>query len=376
MDLSAQEAVPEIAAEDLLRGQPCIVDVRSPAEYREGSVPGAFNLPLLDDSERELVGRLYHEEGADEARMGAMRVTSPKLARYLGYVRILHERCGPVAVMCWRGGERSGNLVRLLALVGVPARRVRGGYRAYRRVILDRLQNWQPERPVVTLYGYTGSGKTAILRMMADWKSVLAEGLTLRPDVLDLEGLALHRGSLLGGLNQPGHRSQKQFDALLWHRLQEAEGDYVVLEGEGAKIGHIFLPSTVADAVRTGVPVLIEAGVKSRVARIIEEYHPASWGAQERGRFLESLERIGARMELAAVAEVREEFEAGNYESAVETLLVSYYDPLYHRSCVAGKHFAYTLHSQGDVLEDARRLMEDLPRVLNSIDRQAADNQR
>jgi len=289
-----------------------------------------------------------------------MVLVSRTLPAYLELLRTLSARSECLAVMCWRGGDRSGNVVRLLQLVGVRAVQLEGGYRAYRRWLLDGLAAWHPPGPVITLYGYTGSGKTAVLRAM---RRLAREWPRPRPAVVDLEGLALHRGSLLGGLNQPGRRSQKGFDALLWDELRHLRGDYLLLEGESAKIGHIFLPTRVAEAIRGGIPVQLESTPDERAARILREYAPKDWSAEEEAAFAESLKRIASRAPGAA-SEVSAAFGEGRYEQAVQALLASYYDPLYHRSCVQEKAFAYTLESSGHSVRDAERLLRDLPALL------------
>lgn len=353
-------ALPRITAAELSAKACTVVDVRSPAEFAEGHLPGALNLPLLEDEQRAEVGTAYHRDGSDSARVEAMRLISRSLPAYLELLRTLSARSECLAIMCWRGGDRSGNVVRLLQLVGVRALQLEGGYRAYRRWLLDGLAVWHPPGPVITLYGYTGSGKTAVLRAM---RRLAPKWPGPRPAVVDLEGLALHRGSLLGGLNQPGRRSQKDFDALLWEELKALRGDYLILEGESAKIGHIFLPARVAEAIRGGIPVQLESTPEERAARILQEYAPKGWSVEEEADFAESLRRIASRAP-AAASVVGTAFDEGRYEQAVQALLASYYDPLYHRSCVQEKAFAYTLESSGNPVRDAERLLRDLPALL------------
>jgi tRNA 2-selenouridine synthase len=246
--------VPAISPEQAVVGRYVLVDVRSPREFAEGHVPGAVNVPLLDDRQRVSVGTTYSRHGGQEARLLAMDLLAPHLPAYLRTLAVLAKGDRRLAIMCWRGGERSRNVVLLLAPIGVHAVQVTGGYKGYRRWVIDSLAAWAPDRPSFTLYGYTGSGKTALLRALQRLASALPGP---QAGVVDLEGMALHRGSLLGGLNQPGRRTQKDFDALLWDRLRSVEGDYLVFEGEGAKVGDLFLPESVARAVREATPILL-----------------------------------------------------------------------------------------------------------------------
>ncbi|MBU2602059.1 MAG: tRNA 2-selenouridine(34) synthase MnmH [Actinobacteria bacterium] len=349
---------PSISAREAVDGSYALVDVRSPREFAEGHVPGALNLPLLSDEQRAAVGVAYRERGAQTARMIAVDLISGGLPGYLRTLRVLAGRGRRPAVMCWRGGERSRNAVLLLALVGVQAVQVEGGYKAYRRMVLDDLEAWRPDRPVFTLYGHTGSGKTALLRALVD-----VEGSTMKPWVVDLEGLALHRGSLLGGLNQPGVRTQKDFDALLLEALGRPKGDYIVVEGEGGRIGRLFLPRSVGELVRGGIPVLVASPLEKRAERIMEEYSPGTWDGSDVSRFRKSLGSIGARLPSAITATLREAFDDGRFYDVVRGLLESYYDPLYQRSSISGKDFALVFDVGENVADDASclaRLLEPL----------------
>ena len=340
-----------------------VIDVRAPSEFAEGHMPGSLNFPLLDDATRAEVGLCYKQEGAARARLVAMELVSPALPQFLGRL-VDVSRSLPkgrrLAVMCWRGGERSRNVALLLALVGVHVMTVNGGYRAYRREVLDGLSQWKPPMPVYTLFGHTGAGKSAMLRALVE----LAPSLeTPRPWVVDLEDLALHRGSLLGGLNQPGQRTQKDFDSLLWDELRHPKGDYLVLEGEGGKIGRIFLPASMADAIRGGMPVLVSASPAVRGERIMREYAPEGWDQVDRERFLRSLKLIAARLPREREAFLERAFEDGRFTDVVEALLTEYYDPLYQRSCVDDRRFVLEIETTPDAAEDARCFAAEAARL-------------
>jgi tRNA 2-selenouridine synthase len=219
--------------------------------------------------------------------------------------------------------------------------------------------------PVVTLYGHTGAGKSALLGALADLaREDLFPSGECRPWVVDLEELALHRGSVLGGLNQPGERRQKDFDALLWDQLRRPAGDYLVLEGEGGRIGRIFLPGAVADAIRTGVPVLVTAPLDVRVERIMHEYAPDTWDDTERAEFLRSVQVITPRLPRERVAFLETAFADGRFTDVVGGLLSDYYDPLYRRSCVDGKRFLVEFETTSDPVNDARRFAASMARLM------------
>jgi tRNA 2-selenouridine synthase len=355
-----------MTAAEVMEGGFHVVDVRSPSEFADGHMPGAVNFPLLDDLQRSAVGTAYKAEGAARARLVAMQLVSPGLPEYLGQLVSLareQRKGGRLAIMCWRGGERSRNVALLLALVGVHAVTVKGGYRAYRKEVLSGLGEWRPPVPVVTLYGHTGAGKSALIRALAAQEGS-ASGGEPRPWVIDLEGLALHRGSLLGGLNQPGERRQKDFDALLWDELRRPAGDYLVLEGEGGKVGRIFLPGSVADAIRTGLPVLVTAPLRVRAERILSEYAPESWDDADRERFARGLHLIAGRLTRESVASLETAFSDGRFTDVVGGLLTDYYDPLYRRSSVEGREFVLELETTSDPVDDARRFMARMARLI------------
>ncbi len=356
--------VPSIGPAEVMEGGFQVVDVRSPGEFAEGHVPGSVNLPLLNDEQRAAVGTVYRHEGASKARMAAMEVVSPCLADYIHQLADLaraQPRGRRLAVMCWRGGERSRNVVLLLALVGLHAVMVQGGYRGYRREVLSGLETWGPAMPVFTLYGHTGAGKSALLRGLAE----IAPGLRgLRPWPLDLEELALHRGSLLGGLNQPKERRQKDFDALLWDELRNPRGDYLVLECEGGKIGHIFVPDKMALTIRTGIPIQVSAGVAARAQRILEEYSPDTWSDEDKARFRHSLELIAERLPRETHLSLERAFDDGRFSEVVERLLSEYYDRMYQRSCVEGREFVLEFETSPDPIADARRFARRIARHI------------
>jgi len=344
-----------------------VVDVRSPSEFAEGHMPGAVNLPLFDDDQRALIGTVYRKDGAARARMMGVELASPGLAEYLGNLVELarsQPRGRRLAIMCSRGGERSRNVALLLVLVGVHTPTVAGGYRAYRREVLAGLDRWQPPVPVLTLYGATGSGKTALIRALTE---ISPEVERPQPWAVDLEGLACHRGSLMGGLNQTVERGQKEFDALLYEELRHPRGGYLVLEGESGRIGAIHVPAGVAEAIRTGMPVHVSAPVSERSGRILREYAPEGWDEKEVERFRGGLEAIGRRLPRKTLLSLETAFDDGRFTDVVEGLLVDYYDPLYQRSCVDGKDFVLEFTTGPDPVEDARRFVRSAARLIREV---------
>jgi tRNA 2-selenouridine synthase len=251
-----------------------------------------------------------------------------------------------------------------LALIGVHVLRVTGGYRVYRHEVVDFLERWRPPVPVITLYGPTGVGKSALIRALEE---IGRTRPAPRPWALDLERMALHRGSLLGGLNQPAERRQKDFDALLLEELRRPVGDYLVIEGEGGRIGGIHLPVSVADSIRGGLPVLVSGPLEQRSQRIIEEYAPKGWDEVDVARFRRSLGLIGGRLARDTLVSLESAFDDGRFTDVVTGLLVGYYDPLHSKSCVVGRAFVLEFQTSSDPIQDALRFADAAARLIEEV---------
>ena len=297
-----------------------LIDARSPAEYSDATIPGAVNVPLFDDAERARVGTLYKEQGQAAARLLGVDLVAPRIPRMM---RAVIEARGasrePVVVFCWRGGMRSRALVSFLNLAGVPALQLRGGHKAFRAAVLDFFERGDWGRLLV-LRGLTGVGKTRWLKRLGE------EGYP----VLDLEGLANHRGSAFGALGLPAQPGQKMFEALLWDRLHRINpGSYVVTEGESRHIGRCILPLRVYQALQEETSLWLNASLDYRVNCILDDYPAVS---KHRPAFAASIQGLKPRLGGEAVARLLDLLEGGKWEDLVRELMVLYYDPLYRHS--------------------------------------------
>ncbi|HUQ27115.1 MAG TPA: tRNA 2-selenouridine(34) synthase MnmH [Usitatibacter sp.] len=303
-----------------LRGFDDILDARSPAEYADDHLPDAINVPVLDDEERALVGTIYKERSAFDAK----RVGAPLVARNIALAIERHFAGRPrnwkPLVYCWRGGGRSGALVHILRQVGWDARRLEGGYKAFRRQVVADLEKLPPRLRFHVICGATGSGKSRLLEALG-----AAGG-----QVLDLEVLAAHRGSVLGELPHAPQPTQKAFETSLWTALSQFDPKRpVYVESESKKVGNLRVPEPLIEFMRAARCFRLEADIPTRVALLMEEYAHFVADPQALAAKLELLRDLHGRERLD---EWRAHLGAGRWEPLVGDLLESHYDPAYHRS--------------------------------------------
>lgn len=302
-----------------------IIDVRTPAEFAEDHIPGAINCPVLSDEERVIVGTLYKQVSPFEARKVGAALIAKNIAGHLQTRFHAHPKSWRPLVYCWRGGQRSGAMSIILAQVGWAAHKLEGGYKTYRREVLDRLATLPQSLTFRVICGPTGSGKSRLLAALADSGQ----------QVLDLEGLAQHRGSVLGRLPGQAQPSQKWFDSTLLQTLQGLDpARPVYVEAESNKIGLITLPEALVAAMHAGACLMLETPLETRVAGLLQDYrhyvdHPESLIAQ-----LQSLYRFHGTKQLEHWTAL---IRAGDFAALVAELLTLHYDPSYFRA--TSKHY-------------------------------------
>jgi tRNA 2-selenouridine synthase len=303
------------------RGLPCpfdeVIDVRSPGEFAADHVPGAVNLPVLSDAERAQVGTVYRANPFAARKLGAGLV-SANIGRHLAAHFADKGKAYRPLVYCWRGGQRSASLATVLAAVGWRVTVLTGGYVTYREHVRRELDALPPLFTFRLLVGATGSAKTRLLQHIAE-----AGG-----QVLDLEGLANHRGSVLGDMGpQP---PQKRFESLLWAALDRLDPARPVwVEGESNRIGDRYVPPALWAAMRAAGGVTVRVPVAGRVRHLLDEYRHfvADPDALKR-----QLARLAPRHGRRRVEEWGRQIDAGDWERFVESLLAVHYDPGYSAS--------------------------------------------
>ncbi len=307
-----------------------VIDVRSPAEFAIDHLPGAINLPIMSNAERAEVGTLDRQVGNFEAKRRGAAIASLNIATHLSQYFADKPRDFRPLIYCWRGGQRSGSMALVLQQIGFPVTRLEGGYKAFRRHVVSALHQLPARYNFYVLDGETGTRKTDLLAYLAE------DGA----QVIDLEGLANHRGSLLGanpdGSPQP---SQKGFETALWQALETLDpARPVFVEGESAKIGQVFIPPAVFAAMKAGNRLKVEDGLASRAQYLCKTYQHL---VQDREQLAALLGRLRYRHGHAQVDAWIALLNTGAISALVEDLLARHYDPSYrHAAEKRDYHFA------------------------------------
>ncbi|GAB5432102.1 MAG: tRNA 2-selenouridine(34) synthase MnmH [Epibacterium sp.] len=303
----------------LAHGHDTVIDVRSPAEYAEDHVPGAINLPVLDNAERAEVGTIYVQQSPFLARKIGAAMVFRNAADHIEHRLSHHEGSWKPLVYCWRGGQRSGSFTWMLSQIGWRAEVVKGGYQSYRRLVHQAMYEAPLAHRLMLLDGLTGTAKTEILRQVAE----------MGGQVLDLEGFAGHRGSLLGEM-PGGQPSQKRFESYIACALAQMDpARPVLVEAEASKIGARILPPSLWDAMKAAPRIDLEVPFAARCAYLLEAYDDILSNAEA------LREKLGLLREHRSGAVVDAWFEliaAGDKPALVARLMADHYDPAYRKA--------------------------------------------
>ncbi|MDD3352845.1 tRNA 2-selenouridine(34) synthase MnmH [Zoogloea sp.] len=296
-----------------------IIDVRSPSEFAEDHIPGAINCPVLDDEERARVGTLYKQVSPFDARKLGAALVSRNIARHIETHFGSKPKGWKPLIYCWRGGQRSGSMTLVLGQVGWGARRLEGGYKAFRQRVLDDLEQLPQALAFRVLCGPTGSGKTALLDVLA------AEG----GQVLDLEALACHRGSVLGGAAERAQPGQKAFETALWEALRTLDPARPVwVESESRRIGRLHLPGALFGRMRDGACWRVAAPLEARVDHLLERYTDL---IADPAAFQLKLTRLIEQHGRERVEGWHLRVARGEWRELARELVTQHYDPAYRR---------------------------------------------
>lgn len=343
--LSFDDILPQLEQFD------AIIDVRSPSEFAEDHIPGAINCPVLSDEERVRVGTMYKQVNAFEAKKVGAALVARNIAHHIDTVFGKEPREWKPLIYCWRGGNRSGSMAHILARIGWPAVQLDGGYKEYRRHVNTSLTQLPSRFTFKVVCGPTGSGKSRLLQMLA------AQGA----QVLDLEQLAAHRGSVLGNLPSEPQPTQKTFESLIWHALRNFDTEHVVfVESESKKVGNLRVPEALMEKMRASACIALVLSRANRVKLLMQDYthfiaDPAALNTQ--------LDCLVALHGKEKISQWQAMALSGQIESLVGALLINHYDPAYIRSI--DRNFGLVAQAQQIELEDIEETsFRDAARIL------------
>jgi len=340
-----------------------IIDVRAPAEYAEDHLPGAINLPVLSDEQRAQIGTIYKQVNPFTARkLGAALVAQNAATHLLGPLATKPGGWRPL-VYCWRGGQRSGSFATILSQIGWRVETLAGGYKAWRALVVKAIYDTAFPCPVVVLDGNTGSAKTEILNLLPQ------RGL----QVIDLEGIAAHRGSLFGSLGaQP---SQKAFESRLAMAIAALDPTRpVVIEAESSKVGERSLPPEIWKAMLKAPRVAIDAPVAARAGYLVTAYADL---VQDGARLAEVIGKLHLVHSKDVIANWQAMAVAGDFTQLAQGLMAAHYDPRYnkHRARMGGAVLSVATDrlAPGDLGAVADRVADCVAQVARQPAHQAAE---
>jgi len=290
-----------------------IVDVRSPGEFAEGHIPNAFNIPIFNDEERAIVGILYKNKGRVPAIEKGLEIVGPKMA---GFVRQAASiaKSSQILIYCWRGGMRSESMAWLFERVAIKCFLLEGGYKSYRNYLLEKVGNIPN---LIVIEGYTGSGKTEILQSLH----------TLGEQIVDLEGLANHKGSVFGGIEQNPQPTTQQFQNQIFEKVLGFDlSKRVWIEGESQSVGRVFLPDPLWFTMNCSQNIEIQIPRIERINRLVKEYGELSEELMEN-----AITSIAKRLGDLRMKEILTNYRERNLAEVADKLL-EYYDQTYQYS--------------------------------------------
>lgn len=296
------------------RSEYCLIDLRTREEHNQYTIPGSYSLPILNYDERRDIGILYKKGQIQEAKILGLEYVGQRLAQLYIDTSSLLANYKKLVLFCSRGGFRSSTIFALFDSLGLPVMKLDGGYKKYRQFINTELPKLIESSTFIVLAGGTGVGKTEIL----------AELKEAGEPVLDLEGLARHKGSFFGHLGEKAQPSQKMFDSKIYDLLWKNQGRRIFVEGESYRMGRLILPKELSLAFKKSQAVRILAQLENRIDRIERDYAGAP---------IEDLLKATSRLERylgqRKVQDLKKKIQARDFQPVIKELITNYYDKTY-----------------------------------------------
>ena len=299
------------------------IDVRSQSEFEDDTILGAINIPLLNDEERVAVGTTYKQVGKTEAKRLGVQLISPKMPEFFEKIMELKSTNNQIAAFCARGGYRSTYFASVFSSIGIPIHQIEGGYKEYRKEVIESLPLLNDKVTYIVLSGNTGVGKTEILHSLKK----------LGCSVLDLEGAANHRGSILGSIGIGSCNSQKKFETNIYNQLINANNEsnsnsnYVFVEAESQKIGKVLVPKFISEKMKQGIHIFIDADVDYRTEILKKDYTlNENWKMES----LHYMDYLNKHISKDKIEILKQEIQNDNFDYVAKELMVNYYDPMYN----------------------------------------------
>lgn len=315
------------------------IDARTPKEYEEDHILNSLNLPILNDEEHAEIGTLYKQVGKVQAINKGFDYVGYKLKYMYSTLEGLSNKYKNIVIYCARGGMRSKSLVSFFESLGLNLYQLEGGYKSYRNFVIDYLDIAMDTKKFIVLHGLTGVGKTDMLKLLEN------NGL----DIVDLEDMASNSGSVFGYITfDKRPPTQKKFETKIFEKLYYAKSNYIFIESESKRVGHVSVPEPIYDAMtQDGIHLLLEASMKSRVDRLARDYVYSD--CKDKKELVECINRFRKRLGHERVNKFIEMFNNEKYEEVIEEYLVGYYDPLYNHSV---KQYTYDMFVNTDDIDE------------------------
>ena len=334
-----------------------IIDVRAPSEFANDHIIGAINCPVLNNNERDEVGYLYKNVSGFKARVIGSSMTARNIASHIENNFSQFDGGWRPLVYCWRGGQRSRSMSIVLREVGWRVAVLEGGHKRYRKDVIKMLPETVKKLKVVLVSGQTGSGKTQLL----------SEISSLGGQVLDLENIANHRGSLLGGFPENSQPSQKFFESLLLNQLTKYnEKEIVFIESESSKIGQLHIPSGLWNAMASASYVELNAPAKARAQFLVSDYADLK---KDKSRFKTFFSRASLRVGSKKIKQWLSLLEEEKWSDLALSLIDDYYDPAYilNRSQKRNRHRLACFDYEEITKKSLKNLAQKLLKASNNF---------